>query len=114
MGEFKHTPGPWEVTRGGELMLKDERIIRATLAFDSHRMRQIRTIARTFNNAGTEESLANARLIAAAPEMLDALLYVKGRVDGGEEWWIRTPERGGFDMNLIDAAIAKATGDTTK
>lgn len=73
----KHTPGPWECTAGG---------------FAIHRMTQQGTveIARTndsiFDGPGEEETRANARLIAAAPDLLAAcefaLAVAEDRVEG--------------------------------
>jgi len=67
------TPGEWEAQSGGELMHQSERLIVSTLGFTKSGIREIRTIARTFGNAGLSESLANAKLIAAAPTMFSAL-----------------------------------------
>lgn len=56
-----------------------------------------------------EERAANAKLIASAPELLEALKYVKQRIEDSEEWWMDSPNRGGFDMEIIEIAIKKAT-----
>ena len=53
-----HTPGPWRVTRHTEFLVKVE--TRNTVICDAL-------------GKLTEETLANARLIASAPEMLAAL-----------------------------------------
>ncbi len=53
---------------------------------------------------------ANARLIATAPDLLRELEDVKARIEESEEWWIDDPDLGGFDLEAIDAAIAKAKG----
>lgn len=77
-----HTPGPWELR---ELPLNDGRFFVDPF------------IANT--TAGTESDLANARLIASAPELLEACkAAVRDNVD--------TP---GETIRLIEAAIAKAT-----
>jgi hypothetical protein len=102
MSEAKHTPGPWELEAfkvdgmllfqitapngsgpGGNLILDDASIEGET----------------------DEEQIANARLIAAAPELLEALkrmdhtLTAHGHVDSGTGL-----------HSLIIAAIAKAEG----
>ena len=54
-----HTPGPWRIGRGAQA---DPFAIEA----------EARTVAHV-KHAGRDQTEANARLIAAAPEMLDAL-----------------------------------------
>ena len=108
MSDHKHTPGIWEATRGGELMPEDERIIQSTLGFNASGIRQIRTIARTFGNAGPEQSLANARLIAAAPQMKDVLREMILTMDAQVRVGIRWDPQTVADAR---AAYAAATGD---
>ena len=97
MSAAKHTPGPWEVC-GGHFVCSASGVL--TASADSAE-----------SNAGLDvlEGFANARLIAAAPELLDAcraLLRDMLAVDAG----------GSFGLELqvgIDQAykaIAKATG----
>jgi hypothetical protein len=68
-------------------------------------------IAETVSGELAQIQEANARLIAAAPELLAILLDVQKRIKEGDEWWIGVKERGGFDEKMIDAVIAKATGE---
>jgi hypothetical protein len=99
----KHTPGPW--------------VIRTAATYRS----QIETVggkgkpdvvARiTTPRGGAEASDANAHLIAAAPDMLSALLLVD-RVrllltpdDAEEDRWVREA------LDALDAAIKKARGE---
>ena len=58
----KHTPGPWEYAKTSSL---DDR-------YDIFVSQTGWTVARTVNNAHIEARNANARLIAAAPELLEA------------------------------------------
>lgn len=87
-----HTPGPWH--QGG------------LDRHDKHWMRETRDAkGRGIAWCGTfpeDEAHANARLIAAAPEMLEALEMVmrRGRIDDSEE-----------AMNQVAAAITKAKGE---
>jgi hypothetical protein len=62
MSGFKGTPGPWES--------KDWRVV------NDYRNRPIHVICDTASNkvSRTEENKANAKLIAAAPELLEALI----------------------------------------
>lgn len=87
-----HTPGPWRQT-GVNVRADDALICFAT----NH-----------WANDETPESerLANARLIASAPEMLDAL-------EGIVEWWLESGNVGD-DSPLFEnarAIISKAKGE---
>ena len=88
---MKHTPGPWNYDRSGySLYVNSGRELVTALSMDGKRL---------------ETSEANARLIAAAPDLLDALLMVlddPNALDGRP----RTYE-------YVHAAIAKATGGNT-
>ena len=112
----KHTPGPWKVS---DKMMTDDMICRHdALGAWVHSCRYIEGTGKLLANAqssepiGTgckgghpqvasrDEMLANARLIAAAPELLDALRLVLAH-DGALT---------GADWTAIRAAIAKAEG----
>ena len=85
---MKHTPGPWRLDRA-----------RALIPLDKH------TWAEAYG--GTE---ANARLIAASPELLDALeamLSHTAELDPMQGYW---PEKDVSAVKQARAAIAKATG----
>jgi hypothetical protein len=92
----KHTPGPWQLVRGavrdqydtieGIVGAEDRRIMRGCHPFRAD-----------------EEQLANARLIAAAPEMLEALKYAVEFIK------MYTDQPIGIE---ILEAIAKAEGST--
>ena len=95
MTDAKHTPGPWEVTGTDTVQTADGFVV----AWGAH-----------FDQDGKTE--ANARLIAAAPEMLETLERFVRVVD------LRRAEVGvvptGIDVQRIEhyarAAIAKARG----
>lgn len=96
MSETKHTPGPWSV--------RFDFVVQAT-SFDGGRLVPV---AQPYgvNSDGTD-LFANARLIAAAPELLDALQgLVKELSDSDDEGLIENAE----PMIAARAAIAKATG----
>ncbi len=59
----KATPGPWEYAQTGD---DDDR-------FDIFQSKTSWTVARTVNNAHIDDREANARLIASAPELFEAL-----------------------------------------
>ena len=102
MSEIKHTPGPWHaiLTRAGFYIQAEYHVIVDTADQNGW--------------YGTIDSEANARLIAAAPELLGALEYMlsgwryiqqdpKHREIYGVGW-----ERA---QRLAEAAIAKAKGE---
>lgn len=92
----KHTPGPWEATGNfvRSPMHQPEGLPRGV---------QIVECRDGYFLPHTEEAKANARLIAAAPELLEALnaCIDYGAMTGDE--WVTSKAR---------AAIAKATGST--
>jgi hypothetical protein len=92
MGERAHTPGPWYTSRKP----------------GSNRMRinapgwghLAKVVVRMSGSIGDcEDGLANARLIAAAPDLLEALKDARYALYGN-----------GAGNPKIDAAIAKAEG----
>lgn len=85
----KHTPGPWGVWNYGNLIITDNK-----------HARWLAIIQPDF--CGAE---ANATLIAAAPELLEALKAICDAVDGKltREEEMAVPDK-------ARAAIAKATG----
>lgn len=94
MSNAKHTPGPWEWRIGNWLYGQGEMILWYTTDDD-----------------GIHARTPDARLIAAAPDLLEALKDVLARIERSEAWWIDCPDRGGFDDGMIRAAISKATGE---
>ena len=92
----KHTPGPWEVNytkATTQIKPNDGHGIVATIPV---------RYSKTDNLA---ENAANARLIAAAPELLEALKLVRHRL-----WTRRTKftDNDHAAMNAASSAIAKA------
>jgi len=90
-----HTPGPWEV-KATTYPIAD------TGDYDTQFDIRANGKAFAFVHDGDETAKANARLIAAAPELLEALCDT---LDALECWT-------GSDVRIIKAksAIAKATG----
>jgi hypothetical protein len=89
---MKHTPGPW-VAQPGDNFITDAREI---------------VIAQMHRHHPDEQVDANARLIAAAPELLAALVELlphAARV-------IQGTTEGQPLLDAARAAIAKATGDS--
>ena len=98
MNESKHTPGPWRavgtfVEGGGRAIAKAVLLAKSNLAGE-----------------GSENELgkANARLIAAAPEMENTLNEIVGMVIAQN---IDGLDRTGKIYEIARAAIAKAKGE---
>ncbi|MAG24981.1 hypothetical protein CMI47_05315 [Candidatus Pacearchaeota archaeon] len=101
MAKEAHTPGPWSVD-GPKPMSIECRV---------HRIVNPAMFPAAFVPAwdrpgdgeedGTIEAIANARLIAAAPELLEALVQVKALA-----------EHGSYLREIAEAAIAKVRGET--
>ncbi|EKT4443986.1 hypothetical protein [Stenotrophomonas maltophilia] len=108
----KHTPGPWEVAeQDGELFVQ---VVNQPASchpmFDRYRIIHGYVGGDPTDNPtpdlGTPE--ANALLIAAAPELLEALKDLIGWVPGGVHFHTDAPQKA---VERASAAIAKATGE---
>lgn len=100
----KHTPGPWHVGTQNDLLYVIDRRPATSNDYPDHNA-DVAAIAKVYCG---NESEANARLIATAPELLEAL---RGMMAAYEELHAR------YDLGecqaTVDAraAIAKATGE---
>jgi hypothetical protein len=96
------TPGPWELApfNGNECDVLD--VVSGYEELPGGRV-SANWIAECNLQEGPEENLANARLIAAAPDLLQACKMVAGMAVG---WEPLTPG----DIAEVKAAIAKAEG----
>lgn len=110
MSEFKHTPGPWilseyevrhpitlELHKGCEIFCKDNNRVVCEIP-DYH-----------FHKEDVASQSADARLLTAAPELLEALEYVLSM------WGDYLPAGNSNAMKAIKqarAAIAKARGES--
>lgn len=92
MSEVKHTPGPWEVDRSIKTAINAGLKHVAMVNFYNSPTMQTRVVH--------DEHEANVALICAAPDLL-AMLKVA-------QLWLDVDGR--FDMQGINAAIAKAEG----
>ena len=101
----QHTPGPWDTNTltNGDIQVQSKEYGLLAIVFSesdaSYSAEAINNIAR--------ETRANARLIAAAPDLLDAVDYVveeltRDRSPCGDSIF------GGSDITYFQAAIAKA------
>lgn len=97
----KHTPGPWEL---GEPTSQLEFGVYATDKISGIR----HFLANAEGHMGDKESLANARLIAASPDLLEALQEVLPMLE--QLLMIRGEPEPGSIGHKARAAIDKATG----
>jgi hypothetical protein len=95
----KHTPGPWRINRDRNIEAGDGNVIRVC-----------GVIMPCGYVPDGDEGYANARLIAAAPELLDSLKDALKTIEASDHWWMDCPDKGGFNADTIRAAIAKAEG----
>jgi urocanate hydratase len=106
----KYTPGPWEALTRDEyndlFQTDEESELLATYAIvsDMNDMYGPWTIAEIIGGLGEVQVNANARLIAAAPDLLEAC--EEASLD------LRLLEGYVPSMDMIDAAIRKAKGET--
>jgi hypothetical protein len=105
----KHTPGPWTLTADGAgwyIECSPER---------GHSVAYIRAeIGEEDPDTSDDEKEANARLIAAAPELLEALIALLGVAPSkapGAGLIVGAEEKHANALQAARAAIKKATGD---
>lgn len=105
----KHTPGPWTLTADGAgwyIECSPER---------GHSVAYIRAeIGEEDPDTSDDEKEANARLIAAAPELLDALIALLGVAPSkapGAGLIVGAEEKHANALQAARAAIKKATCD---
>ena len=96
----KHTPGPWSVVEHDHAICVQTESPKKS-KFSASRYAVVGGFDRS-DPKQLEEARANARLIAAAPELLDAL---KAAQKKGSRWHPADPV-----VQQINVAIAKATG----
>lgn len=92
-----HTPGPWEVD--------DVLSSQASNAISAPTWGMLATVSKGTAKDDEKEALANARLIAAAPELLEALKALCVRWKGNPDNYSHAAE-----IRQARAAIAKAKG----
>jgi ketosteroid isomerase-like protein len=100
----KHTPGPWRNEGGISATWEDGEEVQVCALFTT-KWTYTEPDAHAKNDRMRRESEANARLIAAAPELLEALEAVMSGQIGG------TPDLDAERFQKARAAIAKARGE---
>ena len=99
-----HTPGPWTTYNShGSTILRNWRIGESNSTPGVTKI--VATVATEHSGRSPEEQYANAQLIAAAPELLDALEQAMKGITEIEEGYFTI---GGNAVAIIRAAINKA------
>lgn len=105
MKEFKGTPGPWRVSeKRGDLI----DIRHNSNGIGAISLNLAHVVAR---QSWLKEAEANAKLIAAAPELLEALQYLINDYDGFRERTGRTDDPQNKMILNAKSAIKKALGE---
>ena len=97
---MSYTPGPWKVTTGGQV----------TARFFNRHFGDVSPLS-LYRSIGVRR--ANANLIAAAPDMLDALRDAQSILDFIEasDTSVESRDAARESLYAIREAIAKATGE---
>ncbi|MBN9410869.1 MAG: hypothetical protein J0H69_17125 [Burkholderiales bacterium] len=100
----RHTPGPWMAHQRSSAPIEYGHYVTTidglTVCNVSYQLP-----VKIDGQAVEETRIANARLIAAAPELLEALLYYRDECSGEE------PSISVFQQ-MLERAISRATGDS--
>lgn len=115
--ETKHTPGPWHVERRFSCWaIVDSKPSDLAYQDDAPRFYNGEPCGSVTSRGRTVEELeANAKLIAAAPELLDALQWIlrsAGYENGQAPETLRELRAGRKYFDQARAAVAKAIGGT--
>jgi len=98
----KHTPGPWHYLDIGEVVPSDDD------GFPHAELRICFMATPGVDPAASDRISANANLIAASPDLYDALeAILKVRVEGWENIWAGANRC----QDIARAALAKARGE---
>lgn len=99
MTQALHTPGPWRLNAGNEIEIMDTS--RAVA----------RAVCGGLSGIRLREAEANARIIAAAPDLLEALQWALDELNGRTRYDEDVAEQQVENCyRLAEAAIAKARG----
>ena len=101
----KHTPGPWEACKSMVPVIDTENLV---WNGDYVIWEGDKPIAEVncCDGIGEVQAGYNARLIAAAPELLEAICYLRGVCQG------QTHAQFEEALEMADSAISKAKGET--
>lgn len=103
MSDTKFTPGPWSFSRWEQWGNTRFYVAQADDAPYTPNYSYVATlIAETVSGERVAVQEANARLIAAAPELFEALTYARRFLKADDH-----------DTEYVDSILAKATGEQT-
>ena len=91
----KHTPGPWRIERYTDTVVRDGDRIRAANNL---------IVVNEVWGASLPECDANYKLVAAAPELLEALQFLQKAIHAARLLDVKKR----FDLCLADSAASKA------
>lgn len=100
----QHTPGPWEFAKERRWLFRDN--LKVDGVFSSTTILKI-------DDDAFRPSDADARLIVAAPELLEAAMYAVQQLAEGEEPDFDADGEEIDPFERLRAAIAKATGSSS-
>lgn len=110
--ELKHTPGPWEVNSAGSAKRGEAFKIDEYYVFAPHVQDDTAICSDVIEPVSALPSEANARLIAASPEMLEALLlFVEYEKDSESNDDVAMMIAYAEFKRAAHSAIAAATGE---
>ena len=102
---MKHTPGPGEANFDRKPFSIIPKGVDPTSDFNS----LLGVVFRSQVKSLDEEQIANARLIAAAPEMLEALLYAESLIKIARQYFPKSIKHDDkFQLENVCATISKA------
>ena len=107
-----HTPGPWDL----QLVESDTGRIRHLCPMDDDGLSLLTVVEHDGKKFAAVYKDDDARLISAAPDLLEALCIAKQFMEIARDWNIDEVEINGdmrstYDLlEIVNAAIAKATG----
>lgn len=108
MSNSKHTPGPWRLIAAGFSQIKDTSHWCCEIYGALERAAIVHHCSPSYG-IGAEETQANARLIAASPELLAALKRIANATMDADGSTLR-PSRDVVEQAI--RAIAKAEGES--
>ena len=106
----KHTPGPWHVNHAGSAKKGEPFKIDEFYVYAPNTQDDTAICADVIDPVTQEPNEANARLIAAAPELLEALVMAREALASFCTAFKVPAFSTSEKFKKIDAAIAKATG----
>lgn len=96
-----HTPGPWHVNTAGSAKRGEPFKVTEIYVYAPNTQDDTAICADVIDPVTQEPCEANASLIAAAPDLLDSLIYLRNCIEDGQQPALRE----------VNEAIRKATGE---